>query len=163
MKKIISIIITIISIGFLAGCNMSLTFDTDKPDTPIGEETNTTEPSTPDDGQTGDVVETPPEETEEAPPEPTASKEDLIRQALAEKHEKTIDQVEIRMDQETDDHVRGNVTFLPAGGIGNSGYFLAAKVSGEWEIVIDGQGTISCSLVRSYNFPEDMIADCLED
>ena len=142
----------------MAGCNMSLTFDTDKPDTPVETEIDTAEPS-------GDAVEAedlqPSEEEEkETPPEPTTSKEDLIRQALAEKHGKTIDQVEISMDQETDDHVRGNVTFLPAGEMSNSGYFLAAKVSGEWKIVIDGHGVISCSLVIPYNFPQDMIEDC---
>ena len=161
MKKIISIIITIISISFLAGCNMSLTFDTDKPDTPVETEIDTAEPE-------GDAVETDcnpsPDETDDETTNkpPTTSKEDLIRQALAEKHGKTIDQVEISMDQEADDHVRGNVTFLPAGEMGNSGYFLAAKVGDEWEIVIDGHGVISCSLVSPYNFPEDMIADCWE-
>lgn len=161
MKKVFSFIIIIISISFLAGCNLSLTFDTDKPDTPIETEIDTAEPE-------GDAVETEhatsPDETDDKTTDepPTASKEDLIRQALAEKHEKTVDQVEITIQQETDDHVRGNVTFLPAGEIGNSGYFLAAKVDGEWEIVIDGHGVISCSLVIPYNFPQDMIADCWE-
>jgi len=300
MKKIISIIITIISIGFLTGCNLSLTFDKDKPDTPIGGETDehgcmlmagytwceakqkclreweeVCDPNAPIDtlseliirikaynneesgisfltseaefkwmveGETetesltiqgeslsadgisdeayqklvnffkdngfemdpynamagtisgqdgfkkGDLVCTvaggatgyKEAEGQWIPPEPNKkdveikcgvldegalpviSKETLIRQALAQKHGKKVSQVQIAIDKETETHVRGSVTFLPVGEISSSGYFLAAKVSGEWKIVIDGHGVISCSLVRPYNFPEDMIEDCWE-
>ena len=51
------------------------------------------------------------------------------------------------------------VTFQP-GGSENSGIFLAAKVDNKWEIIHDGQGSYSCSLVEQYNFPSGMVSDC---
>lgn len=90
------------------------------------------------------------------------SKEKLIRIALAQKHDESVSHVKIHIDKETENHVRGNVTIFSADETSSSGYFLAAKVDGTWKIVIDGNGAIPCSLVRSYDFPENMIEDCWE-
>jgi hypothetical protein len=41
------------------------------------------------------------------------------------------------------------------------GYFIAAKVDGGWVIVYDGQATPTCSQIAPYNFPTDMVPECL--
>jgi inhibitor of cysteine peptidase len=87
------------------------------------------------------------------------SKEDSIKYAMAARYGRKLSQVSIVLDQETDDHVRGGVTFAP-GGPENSGFFLAAKQDGQWLIVYDGNGVISCEEIAKFNFPAEMIDDC---
>ena len=62
----------------------------------------------------------------------------------------------ITINQQSDGHARGSVSFVEGepGGI-----FLAATVSGKWQIVHEGNGQISCDLSK-YGFPREMIADC---
>lgn len=51
-----------------------------------------------------------------------------------------------------------------AGGEGGGGYFYAEKVNGTWEIVADGNGTISCSIFTKYpNFPKTLIPECYDE
>jgi hypothetical protein len=82
----------------------------------------------------------------------------LIKQAFAEKYNKSVDGITVTIKQEEGDYVRGGVSF--GSGLGEGGYFLATKVNNKWEIVADGNGEISCKLVNSYNFPSEMISDC---
>jgi hypothetical protein len=57
--------------------------------------------------------------------------------------------------------VEGNYASGDVGGQGGGGMWYAAKVSGVWVIVWDGNGTISCSDLASYQkFPNDMIPEC---
>lgn len=87
------------------------------------------------------------------------SKEELIKKLFAKKYNKKVAQVTITISKETENHVRGGVSFVP-GGPGEEGIFLAAKVDDHWELVFDGTGVISCEQMEKYNFPEDMIEDC---
>ncbi len=87
------------------------------------------------------------------------SKEELIKKLFAEKYNKKVAQVNLSINQETENHVRGGTVFLP-GGPGEEGIFLAAKVDDHWELAFDGTGVISCEQVEKYNFPEDMIENC---
>jgi len=87
------------------------------------------------------------------------SKEQSIKKLFAEKYDKEVSDISLSIDLEAENHVRGGVEIAP-GGSENKGLFLAAKVDGKWELVFDGQGTISCGLVKKYNFPEEMIEDC---
>ncbi|MBZ9569892.1 protease inhibitor I42 family protein [Patescibacteria group bacterium] len=87
------------------------------------------------------------------------SKEELIKKLFAEKYNKKVAQVNLSINQETENHVRGGIAFLP-GGPGEEGIFLAAKVDDHWELAFDGTGVISCEQVEKYNFPEDMIENC---
>jgi len=89
---------------------------------------------------------------------PEISTEKRIREALAAKHNKKVSQTEITIVQETENHARGNVVFQP-GGSENSGMFLAAKINNEWQIVFDGNGSISCKELEIYNFPENITED----
>jgi hypothetical protein len=70
--------------------------------------------------------------------------------------------------QSTENFMRGEFdTFaskedLDAGrDTGGGGIFLAAKVNGEWKIVFDGNGQIECKIFKPYNFPSNMISDCV--
>ncbi len=79
-----------------------------------------------------------------------------ITDAFIEKYPKYENSLTIKIDQETDTHARGSVSF----GIGESGgIFLATSINGPWQIVHDGNGQIPCAL-SSYDFPEEMLTDC---
>lgn len=90
-----------------------------------------------------------------------SNKTDAIKQLFADKYGKNIEDITLTISRETNDHVRGGVA-IGEPGPGAGGYFLAAKVNGNWQIVIDGNGQISCQLVNSYGFPAEMISDCAE-
>lgn len=65
--------------------------------------------------------------------------------------------------QSTEEHVRGDVVFLDANMQSASrGYFFAEKVNNGWKIVLEGNGEISCQVLREHNFPNDMMDDCAE-
>jgi len=85
---------------------------------------------------------------------PTSAEE--IKKLFVAKYPKYASTLNVRIDQETENHARGGIGFA-AGGTG--GIFLATKVGGEWQIVFDGNGEIACDLSR-YGFPENMLADC---
>lgn len=86
-------------------------------------------------------------------PEGTAGQ---IQKLFALKYPKYAGTVAVNINQETEDHARGSISFEigAAGGI-----FLAAKIDGKWQIVFDGNGEIPCSL-SLYNFPAEMLVDC---
>lgn len=86
-----------------------------------------------------------------------------IRKFLATKYGKKISQVAVTIDKETDDYAKGGVKFMgDYGDFGEGGLFLAAKIDGQWEVVWDGNGMISCKLLNSYDFPEDMKLGCAD-
>jgi Holliday junction resolvase len=80
-----------------------------------------------------------------------------IQKAFADKYHKNVEDITIKVDKYTALHARGTVQFSdePGGGL-----FLAVKEKGEWDLVFDGNGMYGCEIVESYNFPEDMVADC---
>jgi hypothetical protein len=89
----------------------------------------------------------------------------LLKQLFANRDKKTIEDIMLTFNQETDNYIRGGVSYydaetVKASGYIMGGYFLAAKVDGNWKIVIDGNGSISCKLVNGYGFPNTMISDC---
>jgi len=43
------------------------------------------------------------------------------------------------------------------------GMWLAAKVSGTWKLIWDGNGTISCQVIAPYNFPTSMVPECWDE
>jgi hypothetical protein len=90
-----------------------------------------------------------------------SSKTDLIRQAFATKYGKSIAEISITIQQETDTHVRGSVKFGES--VGAGGNFFAAKVNNEWVIVLDGNGQISCTLLTNNGFPASMMTDCSDN
>lgn len=88
---------------------------------------------------------------------PVTSDIELVRTAMAKKHNKPVADTEISISKNNGTHIWGSVKF--AGDMGG-GWFLAAKQSGNWIIVDDGNGTIECSVIAPYNFPVDMVPEC---
>lgn len=57
--------------------------------------------------------------------------------------------------------VEGNYAEGAASEQGGGGMWFAAKVSGVWKLVWDGNGSIMCSSLTPYpDFPKDMISEC---
>ncbi|PIR07316.1 MAG: hypothetical protein COV55_00235 [Candidatus Komeilibacteria bacterium CG11_big_fil_rev_8_21_14_0_20_36_20] len=90
---------------------------------------------------------------------------EAIKKLLAEKYSTKILAIELEIAQETATHARGMVSFLDENlpGPPEGGIFLAAKVAGQWQLVFDGNGGISCTQMQPYNFPEEMISDCYKN
>ncbi|MFZ6014851.1 MAG: hypothetical protein ACOYUZ_00655 [Patescibacteria group bacterium] len=80
-----------------------------------------------------------------------------IQQSFAEKYNRSIEEIFIRISNGTNMHARGSVQFEGENAGGN---FLAAKIDEKWVIVFDGNGSIDCDAVESYSFPESMTEDC---
>jgi hypothetical protein len=83
---------------------------------------------------------------------PILSDEDAIRAALAAHFE---------MDESEFYHfeVNENTRMHAKGGVDN-GYFLAAKVDGQWIFVDGGHGAPDCDKVARYGFPPSMVPWC---
>jgi hypothetical protein len=79
------------------------------------------------------------------------SDEVAIREALADRLGAKVDDLTIVIDQNTDTHAKGGV---------DNGFFLAAKVNGEWQIVADGQAMPDCQVLDQYRFPPSMVPEC---
>jgi len=88
------------------------------------------------------------------------SKETAIKNLFADKYDKDASEITIEINQETENHIRGGVV-LPPGGPENSGMFLAVKVDDDWKLVHDGQGAVPCLIAAEYNFPADMVKQCV--
>ena len=68
-----------------------------------------------------------------------------------------IDDIEVDVLKQTDDHARGSVNLDGGGGI-----FLARKTNGIWGLSFDGNGSIPCKDMEEQEFPADMIEDCAD-
>jgi len=79
------------------------------------------------------------------------SDEDALKSALAAHLGANVNDLTITISQNTGSHARGGV---------DNGYFLAAKVNGQWQIVADGQGALDCQLIAQYGFPASMVPEC---
>jgi hypothetical protein len=73
-----------------------------------------------------------------------------------EKYPKYAATLSVTIDQQTEQHVRGNIKFETDTG---GGIFFATKIDGQWQIVFDGNGHIPCDL-SEYGFPNQMLTDC---
>lgn len=93
-------------------------------------------------------------------PEPTihsVSDKDLVQEAMAKRHNRTVADTQISISKNNGTHIWGSVKFGDEMG---GGWFLAYKKDGTWIIVDDGNGTIECSTIAPYNFPVDMVSEC---
>ena len=83
---------------------------------------------------------------------PIMNDEQAIAAALAEKLGQPVDQLAISFAALTGQHAMGGVS---------NGYFLAAKQGDSWIVVYDGQATPACEDIDLYQFPADMVPECL--
>lgn len=105
-----------------------------------------------------EVIPTP----EETPSEEEGTKSDLeqIREAFAEKYNRSVSEVDATIDNNTGTHANGLVRF--AGEIGG-GWWLAYNDGTGWIIVADGNGSVLCDDIEGYNFPTNMVPECWDE
>jgi len=109
----------------------------------------------------GEVVPSPqPTPTpEEAAPTPTVDESGLIKQAVFKKTGLDATQAEVSINKNTGQHATGNIKEFEAVG---GAYWLAAKTDEGWVCVYDGQSLPTCVQIAPYNFPKDMVPECLD-
>ncbi len=89
------------------------------------------------------------------------SDEELIKAALAKKHNWQPEDIVVAVKQNDGTYASGSVT--EAASQTGGGLFFAAKVGGEWQIVADGNGVITCVEVAPYpHFPTSLIPECYD-
>lgn len=91
-------------------------------------------------------------------PLPTADDLSAIREALAIKLGISASNLDVSISKNTGEYAKGNVKEKESVG---GGYYLAVKAEGKWIIVYDGQSTPTCAQLSTYNFPKDMVPECL--
>lgn len=104
-------------------------------------------------------------EEEEAVPaeveeEEEALDEAFIKAAVLERVGLEEEEVEFTITTNTGTHAKGNIREVEAVG---GGYWLAAKAEGEWVAVYDGQAHPTCEEIEPYDFPTDLVEECLDD
>ena len=80
-----------------------------------------------------------------------------ITQAMADKHNKTLTETDLTMNEYDGNYASGLVRFT--GEIGG-GWWLATKTTTGWIIAADGNGSVMCALIEPYNFPVSMVPEC---
>ncbi len=92
--------------------------------------------------------------------EPVSDETQAIQAALIEKTGIEAENLEFAVAQNTGTHAMGTLKHKDDVG---GGYFIAAKVDDWWVIVYDGQATPSCVEIAPYDFPIDMVPECLDE
>lgn len=86
------------------------------------------------------------------------SVEDEIQHILAEKYDKSVDDVKIVITKQDGNYAAGSVVF-GQGGLGEGGMFLAVKESNAWQVVFDGNGSVDCENLRQeYGFTNEVLS-----
>lgn len=81
----------------------------------------------------------------------------MLGDLFSKKTGKPINDIIVKISREDNTHIKGIITIKDV----YTGVFLIAKTNGEWAIVWDGNGKYPCDNIKSYNFPAEMINDCL--
>lgn len=102
--------------------------------------------------------------TNPLPPTNTKPKTDtdkeVITKALALKHNKPVDEVNVSVSQNTGTHAKGSVSFKGEAG---GGMWFATAEQEIWTIVYDCNGVVPCADIDPYNFPVDMVPQCFDE
>ncbi|HEY4695117.1 MAG TPA: hypothetical protein VIH52_04125 [Candidatus Nanoarchaeia archaeon] len=86
--------------------------------------------------------------------------ETLIKQALVAKTGIAESMIAVTVSQKNGNFAKGFVG--TQGEEVGGGYFLAVKVDGAWLVAYDGQANPNCEEVNPYNFPANMVPECLD-
>lgn len=82
----------------------------------------------------------------------------IIQNIFAEKLGKTKENIAINIAIEDNNHIKGIVTVKDD----YEGVFLANRINGDWKLVWEGKSQYPCGDIQSYNFPGEMVGDCLK-
>ena len=85
---------------------------------------------------------------------------EAIKQAVYEKTGLNNLTADITVNEYTLNYAKGGVKEKEA--IGGA-YFIAAKVDSKWICVYDGQSHPMCEELESYNFPKEMVSECINE
>jgi hypothetical protein len=89
------------------------------------------------------------------------SDKDGIEAAFAKKYNRPESEVKVTLNESDGTYASGGISF--EGEMGG-GWFLAFnEQKGEWIIVADGNGTVSCEKIDPYNFPVSMVPECWDE
>ena len=80
----------------------------------------------------------------------------IFENIFAANYEKDIDGINVDIEKNFNNYVRGTATMDDEVFI-----FLAVKDDEDWEVVFEDKESIKCEIIKDYNFPENMINDCL--
>lgn len=97
--------------------------------------------------------------TQETTPTPTIDETALIKQAVYKKTGLDESKAEVTINKNTGKYVTGGIKEFEAVG---GAYWLAAKTNEGWIGVYDGQSLPTCAQIAPYNFPKDMVPECLD-
>jgi len=97
--------------------------------------------------------------TQKITPIPSIDESELIKQAVFKKTGLTASQAEVTINKNTGEYATGNIKEFEAVG---GAYWLAAKTDDGWIGVYDGQSQPTCVQIAPYNFPKDMVPECLD-
>lgn len=107
-----------------------------------------------------DKIEVKEEEEILVTPTPNMSLEiEAIKRAVFEKTGLTPENADVTVSQYTTSHAKGGVKEKEA--IAGA-YFIAAKENGNWICVYDGQSHPTCEQIEPFDFPEEMVPECLD-
>jgi hypothetical protein len=90
---------------------------------------------------------------------PTPNETDLIKAAIYALTGLDEVKAEVIINQNTDTHAKGGIREY--GAVGGA-YWIAAKSDSEWVGVYAGQAHPTCNEIASYDFPTDMVPECLD-
>jgi hypothetical protein len=98
-------------------------------------------------------------------PQPSSAPEQSLlasmKTQLAKKYNKTETDVDVTISSEMPMYAKGMVSFAGEQG-GGQWYAYKSPLSKSWELVFDGQMTISCEIAMSDAFPVSMISECID-
>jgi len=84
---------------------------------------------------------------------------EAIKKAVYEKTGLTSEVADVTVSEYTSSYAKGGVKEKEAVG---GAYFIAAKVDNEWICVYDGQSHPTCEQLEPYDFPKEMVPECLD-
>lgn len=82
----------------------------------------------------------------------------VIKELFAVKYNRDVSTIRVTIQKQTTNFAMGGVVMGNEGG----GMFYAARTGKGWVIAQDGNGTPSCKVLKSYNFPQDMMTHCAD-
>ncbi|OGL95933.1 hypothetical protein A2258_01720 [Candidatus Uhrbacteria bacterium RIFOXYA2_FULL_41_8] len=82
-----------------------------------------------------------------------------LRKAIAEQVDVKVSQVAVEISQESDNSIRGIVTFDDVESV-KDGIFYARKFDNTWDPILTQGNPIDCDIMQGYGYPESILEDC---
>jgi hypothetical protein len=82
-----------------------------------------------------------------------------ITKLLSEKEKLPANTLVVKVDIDTGLFSKGLINYTSAAG---GGVWFAAKVNNKWELAFVGNGIVTCDSISKYNFPKDIIPNCVD-